>query len=303
MMLSKEKNDKKIVIISGATACGKSDLAMKLAKKKDVAIINADSLQIYQGLPILSSQPSNADQKKVKHFLYSHFSPSQNSSVGIWLNLTKDAVEKCWKSQKNPVIVGGSGMYLSKLVDGISTIPEILPEFRNEARQLYDEIGHKNFQKKLIELGEDEILDKQRLTRAYEVLCQTGKSIFWWQNQPLVKIFDEANFVHVNLNPSREKIYQNCNSRFEQMLKNGAIEEVQSLLNQGINNEMQITKTLGFAEICDFLLGKKNKEKIIEISTQKTRNYAKRQLTWFRHQMPQKLVFTEQSEALNFLLK
>jgi tRNA dimethylallyltransferase len=194
-------------------------------------------------------------------------------------------------------------MYLSKLVDGISTIPEILPEFRNEARQLYDEIGHKNFQKKLIELGEDEILDKQRLTRAYEVLCQTGKSIFWWQNQPLVKIFDEANFVHVNLNPSREKIYQNCNSRFEQMLKNGAIEEVQSLLNQGINNEMQITKTLGFAEICDFLLGKKNKEKIIEISTQKTRNYAKRQLTWFRHQMPQKLVFTEQSEALNFLLK
>jgi tRNA dimethylallyltransferase len=302
-MLSKEKNDKKIVIISGATACGKSDLAMKLAKKKDVAIINADSLQIYQGLPILSSQPSNADQKKVKHFLYSHFSPSQNSSVGIWLNLTKDAVEKCWKSQKNPVIVGGSGMYLSKLVDGISTIPEILPEFRNEARQLYDEIGHKNFQKKLIELGEDEILDKQRLTRAYEVLCQTGKSIFWWQNQPLVKIFDEANFVHVNLNPSREKIYQNCNSRFEQMLKNGAIEEVQSLLNQGINNEMQITKTLGFAEICDFLLGKKNKEKIIEISTQKTRNYAKRQLTWFRHQMPQKLVFTEQSEALNFLLK
>jgi tRNA dimethylallyltransferase len=302
-MLSKEKNDKKIVIISGATACGKSDLAMKLAQKKDVAIINADSLQIYQGLPILSSQPSNADQKKVKHFLYSHFSPSQNSSVGIWLNLTKDAVEKCWQSQKNPVIVGGSGMYLSKLVDGISTIPEILPEFRNEARQLYDEIGHKNFQKKLIELGEDEILDKQRLTRAYEVLCQTGKSIFWWQNQPLVKIFDEANFVHVNLNPSREKIYQNCNSRFEQMLKNGAIEEVQSLLNQGINNEMQITKTLGFAEICDFLLGKKNKEKIIEISTQKTRNYAKRQLTWFRHQMPQKLVFTEQSEALNFLLK
>ena len=303
MMLSKEKNDKKIVIISGATACGKSDLAMKLAKEKDVAIINADSLQIYQGLPILSSQPSNADQKKVKHFLYSHFSPSQNSSVGIWLNLTKDAVEKCWQSQKTPVIVGGSGMYLSKLVDGISTIPEILPEFRNEARQLYDEIGHQNFQKKLIELGEDEILDKQRLTRAYEVLRQTGKSIFWWQNQPLVKIFDEANFIHINLNPSREKIYQNCNSRFEQMLKNGAIEEVQSLLNQGINNEMQITKTLGFAEICDFLLGKKNKEKIIEISTQKTRNYAKRQLTWFRHQMPQKLVFTEQSEALNFLLK
>ena len=303
MMLSKEKNDKKIVIISGATACGKSDLAMKLAQKKDVAIINADSLQIYQGLPILSSQPSNADQKKVKHFLYSHFSPSQNSSVGIWLNLTKDAVEKCWKSQKTPVIVGGSGMYLSKLVDGISTIPEILPEFRNESRQLYDKIGHENFQKKLIELGEDEILDKQRLTRAYEVLCQTGKSIFWWQNQPLVKIFDEANFVHVNLNPSREKIYQNCNSRFEQMLKNGAIEEVQNLLNQGINNKMQITKTLGFAEICDFLLGKKNKEKIIEISTQKTRNYAKRQLTWFRHQMPQKLVFTEQSEALNFLLK
>ena len=295
--------NEKILIISGATACGKSDLAMKLAQKKDLAIINADSLQIYQGLPILSSQPSIAEQKKVKHFLYSHFSSFQNSSVGIWLNLVKDAVEKCRQSQKLPVIVGGSGMYISKLVDGISAIPEILPEFRNEARQLYDEIGHENFQKKLIELGEDEILDKQRLTRAYEVLRQTGKSIFWWQNQPMVKVFDKANFIHVNLNLSRQKLYENCNLRFVQMLKNGAIEEVQNLINQGINEEMQITKTLGFVEIYDFLMGKKNREKTIEIATQKTRNYAKRQLTWFRHQISQKFVFEEQNEALNFLLK
>jgi tRNA dimethylallyltransferase len=200
------------------------------------------------------------------------------------------------------IIFSTSEMYLAKLIDGISAIPEILPEFRLEARQLYEEIGHTNFQKKLIDLGEDEILDKQRLTRAYEVLRQTGKSIFWWQNQPLVKIFDRANFIHVNLNPSREKTYQNCNLRFVQMLKNGAVEEVQSLINQGVDDEMQITKTLGFLEIRDFLSGKKSQEKTIEIATQKTRNYAKRQLTWFRHQMPQKLVFVEQNDALNFLL-
>ncbi len=292
---------KKILIISGATASGKSDLALKLAEEKDIAIINADSLQIYQGLPILSSQPTEAEQKKVKHFLYSHFQPSENSSVAIWLKLVKASAEKIWSENKLPVIVGGSGMYISKLVDGISEIPEIDDEVRKNARELFDEIGKEEFQKKLIELGEDEILDKHRQIRAYEVLKQTGKSISFWQNQAPKKVFDDVDFFHVNLNLDRKKLYENCNSRFEKMLENGAIEEVKSLINQGVVDEMQITKTLGFFEIRDFLNQKISREKMIELATQKTRNYAKRQITWFRHQLPQKVAFDAYIKALIFL--
>ena len=291
----------RIFIISGPTASGKSGLALSLAQEKDIAIINADSLQIYEGLPILSSQPSIAEKKQAQHFLYSHFKPAENSSVGIWLNLIKPIIEQLWRENKMPVIVGGSGMYISKLVDGISEIPEIAEEIRNNSRQLFDELGKEEFQKKLIEMGEDEILDKQRLMRAYEVLQQTGKTLSWWQNQPTKKIFSDVDFVHVNLNPDRNELYKNCNSRFGKMLDSGAFEEVKDLINQGVTDDMQITKTLGFLEIRDFMNGRISREKMLEVATQKTRNYAKRQLTWFRHQFSQKLVFSDLTAALNFL--
>lgn len=291
----------KILVISGATASGKSDLALRLAESKDIAIINADSLQIYSGLPILSSQPTAEDQKNVPHFLYSHFEFGATSSVMVWMNLVKEMVINIRKKNILPVIVGGSGMYISKLIEGISEIPEISTEIRTEAKQLYDEIGHENFTKKLIELGENQILDKQRLLRAYEVLKQSNKPISWWQSQPLKKIFPEADFVHVNLNPDRKKLYQNCDLRFEKMLKNGALDEVINLINQGADDQMQITKTLGFFEIRDFLQQRIGREKMIETATQKTRNYAKRQLTWFRHQLPQKHVFEDSQTALNFI--
>jgi len=291
----------RIVVISGPTASGKSDLALKMADAQDIAIINADSLQIYQGLPILSSQPTDHDLKKVQHLLYSHFKPSENSSVATWLKLVESRVKEVSKSGKLPVIVGGSGMYISKLIEGISEIPEISDEIRKNARELFDEIGHAEFQKKLIDLGEDEILDKQRLIRAYEVLQQTEKSISFWYQQPLKKIFPKTDFIHINLNLNRKKLYENCNSRFEKMLELGAFEEVRSLLNQGITDDCQITKTLGFLEIRDFLNQKISHQKMVEMTAQKTRNYAKRQLTWFRHQLPQKLVFSDLKAAINFL--
>lgn len=291
----------KVIIISGPTASGKSGLAMELAALKDIAIINADSLQIYEGLPILSSQPSLDDQKKVPHFLYSVLKPEESSSVAMWLKLVKSTVEQVIKEKKLPVIVGGSGMYISKLVEGISEIPETEDDLRKGATALYEQIGHEEFQKKLIDLGEAKIPDKHRMIRAYEVLTQTGKSISWWQNQPIKKVFENANFLHINLNPNREKLYENCNLRFEEMLKIGGFEEAQNLMNQGIEDDRQITKTLGFYEICDFTLGRISREEMVTIATQKTRNYAKRQLTWFRNQLPQKHVFEGANDALKFL--
>lgn len=299
---------KKAIIISGPTASGKSSLALQMADYSDIAIINADALQIYQGLPILSSQPSDQDIKIAPHFLYSHFLPEQSCSVGLWLQLLKSTLEKVWEQNKMPLIVGGSGMYISKLIDGISEIPEVDSAIKIEAAELYKNLSHEKFIKNLIMLSAEESenkklenLDKQRLIRAYEVLKQTGKTIFWWQNQPAKKIFDSQIFTHINLNLPREQLYKNCNSRFEIMLNNGAIKEVESLINQDVGHDYQITKTLGFAEIKDFLQQKITYQKMLEISKQKTRNYAKRQLTWFRHQFVEKNIFDDTKLAAKFL--
>lgn len=295
----------KIIIISGPTASGKSALALELAQIKDVAIINADSLQIYEGLPILSSQPSENEKKQVEHLLYSTFKPMESSSVAMWLDLVEMNIKKTWMKNKLPIIVGGSGMYISKLVEGISKIPQIDEEVRVKAKELFDEIGKDDFILKLIELGEEkreiENLDKHRLIRNFEVLKQTKKSIFYWQSLPLVKIIDGLDILHINLNPNREKLYQNCNLRFEKMFENGAVREVANLMDLDIDDSKQITKTLGFYEICDFLNNRIPKEDAILLASQKTRNYAKRQLTWFRNQLPNKKVFEDNILALNFL--
>lgn len=295
----------KIIVISGPTASGKSELGLQIAelsasKGKEAVIMNADSLQIYQGLPILSSQPSAQDLLRASHLLYSHCGVDDYSSVGSWLQLVKDAVMDVEKAGKLPIIVGGSGMYISKLIEGISEIPEIDADIRANARSLFEEIGFAQMQQKLIEMGGDEMTDAQRLMRAYEVLDQTGKSIAWWQEQPLKKILPEAEFVHVNLNPDRETLYHSCNTRFEKMLELGAFDEVKALIKKGISDEKQVTKTLGFYEMRDFLEGAITREKMIEKATQKTRNYAKRQLTWFRNQLRDKYVFSSARAALNF---
>lgn len=290
----------KILIISGATACGKSELALQLGQQIDIEIINADSLQIYQGLPILSSQPSATDQTKIKHHLYSYLEYNKNCSVGLWLEFVKPIVEKIWLSNKLPVFVGGSGLYISKLIDGIAEIPTIDIENKRMAQKLYDELGHHEFMKKY---GEEKITDKNRLIRACEVFLQTQKSIFFWHDKPAKKIFPQAKIFHFNLNPKREDIYKNCNLRFSKMLASGAIKEVKNLVSLGVNDNMNITKTLGFEEIRNYLKNKISHEKLHEIASKKTRNYAKRQLTWFRHQFNEIIFFENSHEFLKQLAK
>ncbi len=296
----------KIIVISGPTASGKSQLALDFACiKKNATIINADSLQIYEGLPILSSQPTIAEKQQIPHLLYSILKPQESSSVAMWLKLVESSIKETWQQNRIPLIVGGSGMYISKLIEGISKIPEIDESLRNEAIELFENLSKEDFIEELVRLGEDKSkiknLDKHRLIRSYEVLRQSGKSIFYWQEQPIKKLFKDEDFLHINLNPEREILYQNCNLRFEKMWKNGALEEVENLLNQEINDNNQITKTLGYYEICDILQNRITKEEAIALASQKTRNYAKRQLTWFRNQLPNKSVFTNTKSALDFL--
>ncbi|MFT5703240.1 MAG: tRNA dimethylallyltransferase [Rickettsiales bacterium] len=275
----------KIIVISGATAIGKSALATKIACQKDGVIINADAIQLYQELPILSAQPNAEDSKSAPHFLYSALKHNQNSSLAIWLDLARKQIDLALKGGKLPIVVGGTGLYLSKLIDGINTIPKTDEDLERSIRKIED---REELIQDLRNLGDNlenlENLDKQRLARRLGVLKQTGKNLSWWQNRPNEIFYPKEYFHHINVNLPREELYQNCDSRFDLMLKSGAIEEVQNLLKEDLKEDATIQKTIGFLEIKSFLNGEINIDEAKIIASQKTRNYAKRQLTWFRNQ-------------------
>lgn len=299
------KKSSKILIISGPTASGKSELAKIIAQKINGIIINADSMQLYKELPILSSQPTKPDLANTEHFLYSIFKYDQDSSVAIWLNLVREILDQNDNS-KLPIIVGGTGLYISRLLHGISLIPEIDFKIKIQSRNLYEEIGREEFIKILIDKNENknsvQNLDKQRLIRRFEVISQTGKSLDYWQLQPNQNIFSDKSFLHINLEPDREELYQNCNLRFEKMLKNGAIEEVKELIKLSPPSDLPITKTIGYFEIKDYLNNLINLEEAREVASQKTRNYAKRQLTWFRNQFKDKITFDNPGNSVDKIL-
>jgi tRNA dimethylallyltransferase len=292
------KSKSKIIVISGATASGKSAVAMQIAKIYNGAIINADSLQIYRDLPILSAQPTAENFKEVEHFLYGILDSHQKISVGIWLKMVAEIVEKIQQENKIPIIVGGNGMYISKLIDGINEIPEIDEKFRLQAQNLYAEIGHKKFQENF---GNAKIIDKQKLLRACEVFLQTDKKIEFFQQQPKKKLLENYQFIHLNLNPPRQEIYKNCDERFEKMLQNNVLKEVENYLKNNNDLNSPIVNTLGFIEILDFFNKKISREEMQKLASQKTRNYAKRQLTWFRHQFEEILFFETQQKILEHL--
>ncbi len=278
----------KILVISGATASGKSALAFETALQKNGVIINADAMQLYSELPILSAQPNIQDLKLVPHFLYSALKHNENSSVASWLALVVEQINLALQNGQLPIVVGGTGLYISKLIGGINKVPEIDEGLKIEIRQFLQNSDREELIKILLGLGENLLeigkLDKQRLARRLEVLRQTEKSLSWWQLQPNQIFYPQEYFEHINIELPREVLYQNCNQRLVAMFENGAIEEVENLLKQNLAEDSAITKTIGFLEIRDYLQGKIGKGEAVEIASKKTRNYAKRQLTWFRNQ-------------------
>jgi tRNA dimethylallyltransferase len=298
----------KILIISGPTASGKSGLALEISSNIKSVIINADSMQLYKELPILSSQPSTEDFSKNEHVLYSILSYSDESTLNDWLCLAKSQIDKALKENKLPILVGGTGMYISKLIEGINEIPQIDKKFRSYGSKLFRQLGIDGLKDELLKLGDDPIdvkdLDKQRLIRRLEIIKQTGKPISYWQSLPVKKFYDQEQFVHVNLNPNRQELYAKCDKRFEMMLARGAIDEVKRFLDLDPDKDLSICKTIGVLEIEEFLNNSIEMDQVIEISSQKTRNYAKRQLTWFRNLFKNKVEVTNVSrETVQKIIK
>ena len=285
------------ILIAGPTASGKSALALLVAEHFGGTIINADAMQVYRELPIVSARPSPADEARVPHYLYGFVSARDAFSVGRWVEAAKLALDEVRGRGLVPVIAGGTGLYFAALLNGLSPVPEIHASIRVEARQKLAELGNERFHVELS--ARDPVMgtrlnagDGQRLVRAWEVLEATGQSLDEWQKLKGTPVLtgDLARFV---LKPNRDWLRGRILKRFEIMIASGALEEVRALGD--LDGELPAARALGVPSLRAHLAGRLSLEAAIEQAVTETRQYSKRQMTWFRHQMPD-WTFIERSE-------
>ena len=279
----------KIILIAGPTASGKSNFALKLAKKIKGEIVNADSMQVYKQLQILTARPKKKDLKKIKHHLYGFCDVKKKFSTGDWLKLLLKKIKDIRKKKKVPIVVGGTGLYFKALTDGLVKIPIIPMKLRNKIRLMQTKIGQKKFYKKLLKL--DPLIknkidknDIQRSIRAYEIKLQTKKSIIEWFKKTKV-FFSSDEFIKLYIDYPRERLINRINLRVDNMFRDAAIEEVRKFNKLKVKKENSSNKVIGIKEITNLLNKKCNLEQTKELITIKTRQYAKRQTTWARGQM------------------
>ena len=279
----------KIILIYGPTASGKSEFALKLAKKVNGEIINADSMQVYKELKILSARPSPKDYQKIKHHLYGFQSVKKKFSTGDWLKLVNKKILEIKKRKKVPILVGGTGLYFKALTDGMVSIPNIPNKLREKIRSLHKKIGSKNFFLKLIKidpLAKNQInaSDTQRSIRAYEIKLFTKKSMYeWFKNTK--SDYEKKDFYKIYIDFPRKELLERISNRAEQMIKKGAITEVKKFIKFKINRSKSAQKAIGISEIREHLRKKTEIADMIDKISIKTRQYAKRQSTWGRSNM------------------
>ena len=279
----------KIILISGPTASGKSNFAIHLAKKIDGEIINADSMQVYKELKILTARPLKNDLKKIKHHLYGFQNSKIDFSTGDWLKIAIKKINEIRNKKKIPILVGGTGLYFKALTEGLVEITAIPNKFRNKIRLLQKSIGQEKFYKKLLKLDPSIInhiksTDVQRSIRAYEVELFTKKSITEWYKSTKSK-FKKKEFLKLYIDYPRPKLIEKINLRVRQMLDMGAVLEVKKFLKLKISKNKSVSKAIGVVEIKDLIEKKIDEDEVIEKISIKTRQYAKRQVTWARGHM------------------
>ena len=279
----------KIVLIFGPTASGKSDFAIKLAKKIKGEIINADSMQVYKELKILTARPLKNKLHKIKHHLYGFQNSKKDFSTGDWLKIVIKKINEIQNRKKIPILVGGTGLYFKALTEGLVEISPIPPKFRNKIRLLQKSVGQNKFYKKLLKI--DPLVvnyikskDVQRSIRAYEIKLYTKKSIIEWFKSTKSQ-FKKKDLIKLYIDYPRSELIKKINVRTKQMVKMGAVLEVKKFLKLSIPKNKSISKAIGLAEIQDFINNKTTKDQAIEKISIKTRQYAKRQVTWARGHM------------------
>ena len=279
----------KIILISGPTASGKSLFGIRLAKKINGEIINADSMQVYKQIKILSARPSPKNYQKVRHHLYGFHDIKKNFSTGDWLKLVIKKIDEVKKRKKTPILVGGTGLYFKALTDGLSKMPKIPLKIRNQIRSLQQEIGQKKFYQQLLKIDPMSVNkikpnDTHRSLRAYEIKFYTQKSInSYFQNTK--SNFKEIDFYKIYIDFPRQDLIERIKLRTEQMINRGAVNEVKNFIKLKVKKDKSVNKAIGINEIRQYLKNEKDLHEISEQISIKTRQYAKRQSTWARGNM------------------
>ena len=279
----------KIILISGPTASGKSNFAIKIAKKINGEIINADSMQVYKQIKILSARPNKEGQKNIKHHMYGVIGLNKKFSTGQWLKAVIKKIKEIRKRKKIPIIAGGTGLYFQSLINGLVKIPEIPLKFRNRIRMKQKKEGQIKFYKKLLKIdpiAKDKFdkNDTQRTIRAYEVKSFTKISMYEWLNKTKSEFKDEE-FLKLYIDFKREDLIKRISLRSIKMIKEGAIKEVKKFIKLRIKKDLSVNRIIGIDELTQHLEKKINLDQAQELISIKTRQYAKRQATWARSRM------------------
>lgn len=276
----------KVLLLAGPTASGKSNFALQWARANNGVIINTDSMQVYSVLHVLTARPNKDEMDLVPHHLYGTINPDIHFSTGLWLREVETLLNEL--GQVPIVFVGGTGLYFKALLGGLSQIPNVPDDIRLKWQEILENTNIIEIYKKLqtidpILSGRIKPQDTQRILRAMEVYEATGKSLSWWQEQkskPLIQNADKLILL-----PERDILYQRINDRFDHMIEKGALDEVRQLKALNLNSMLPALKAIGVPELSQALDGNLDIDQAIEAAKMQTRRYAKRQTTWFKHQM------------------
>jgi tRNA dimethylallyltransferase len=286
-----------VLLIAGPTASGKSALALELADAFGGTIINADSQQIYRDLRILTARPDAAAEGRAPHRLYGFLDAAERGSVADWRTRALNEIAEAIGAGRLPILVGGTGLYLRALQNGLAPIPKIPEAVRQETLELYRALGGTGFREQLARLdaaGAERLFpgDRQRLVRAYEVVRVTGMPLSAWQRRPHPT--SPYHYSTILIMPPRERVYAACNARFIRMIQADALDEAAVLARRGLDPTLPAMKAVGVPELLRFLHGEMPLKTAVAAGQRATRQYAKRQMTWFRHQTVPDLTLTEQ---------
>jgi len=276
-----------VALIAGPTASGKSTLALEIAKRSGGVIVNADSAQIYRNLPILSAAPTCEERAQAEHRLYGMRDPAEPCSAAEWAEMARKEIAEIHAEERLPILVGGTGLYVRTLLDGIAPVPRIDPAVRERVRSQSVEQNRAELESADTEAAARlRPTDKTRMARALEVVLSTGRTLGQWQQHRKGGIGKQVDLKPLILLPPRDWLYARCDERFERMFESGAVEEVKTLLARGLDPSLPAMRAIGVRQITNYLSGSATREQAVAAGQQATRNYAKRQYTWFAHQPP-----------------
>jgi tRNA dimethylallyltransferase len=282
----------KPVLIAGPTASGKSVLALELAQTQDAVIINTDSMQVYRDLRVITARPTLEEEARAPHRLYGHIDAAVNFSAGAWVADAATVLAEARAQHRLPIFIGGSGLYFRALTRGLSAVPPIAPEIREAVRARLERDGVEALHAELSQRdpASAERLkprDRARIARALEVVEATGRSLTDWHRDGLPPLLPPGTFRALFLEPDRDALYARIDARFDAMLEAGALEEVAQLAARQLDPLLPAMKAHGVPALLAHLRGEITREEAAEIGRADTRHYAKRQFTWFRHQLPE----------------